>query len=139
MPVDHDFIGTGWAFPTAADRDRRHRAGRARARAGRGDAAHPADLPGRAADAARVRLPACATSCSAASTTRRPSELTAEVTPVAAALGATGRRRTQSTCTPDADSHELLFIDIQYAVKDTNDRRNLVFPFYTIPDDGSDY
>ena len=30
-------------------------------------------------------------------------------------------------------------LDIQYAVKRTNDRRNLVFPFYTIPDDGSDY
>jgi uncharacterized protein len=26
-----------------------------------------------------------------------------------------------------------------YVVKRTNDRRNLVFPFYTIPDDGSDY
>ena len=41
--------------------------------------------------------------------------------------------------TPDIDGHELVFIDIQYAVKGTNDRRNLVFPFYTIPDDGSDY
>jgi hypothetical protein len=41
--------------------------------------------------------------------------------------------------TPDVDSHELVFIDIQYAVKGTNDRRNLVFPYYTIPDDGSDY
>jgi uncharacterized protein len=33
----------------------------------------------------------------------------------------------------------LLYIDIQYRPKDTNDRRNLVFPFYTIPEDGSDY
>ncbi|BCB88714.1 GPW/gp25 family protein [Phytohabitans suffuscus] len=33
----------------------------------------------------------------------------------------------------------LLTIDIQYTVKETNDHRNLVFPFYTIPDDGSDY
>ena len=37
------------------------------------------------------------------------------------------------------DAHDLVFIDIQYAVKGTNDRRNLVFPYYTIPDDGSDY
>lgn len=28
----------------------------------------------------------------------------------------------------------LLYIDIDYVVKATNDRRNLVFPFYTIPE-----
>ena len=39
----------------------------------------------------------------------------------------------------DRADHGLLYIDIQYTVKDTNDRRNLVFPFYTIPDEGSDY
>lgn len=33
----------------------------------------------------------------------------------------------------------LLYIDIRYVVKGMNDRRNLVFPFYTIPEDGSDY
>ena len=32
-----------------------------------------------------------------------------------------------------------LLINIEYQALDTNDRRNLVFPFYTIPDDGSDY
>jgi uncharacterized protein len=41
--------------------------------------------------------------------------------------------------TPDVDDHSLVFIDVQYSVKGTNDRRNLVFPFYTIPEDGSDY
>ncbi|PPK67656.1 GPW/gp25 family protein [Actinokineospora auranticolor] len=40
---------------------------------------------------------------------------------------------------PDPDDSSLLYIDIRYVVKDTNDRRNLVFPFYTIPEDGSDY
>jgi Bacteriophage baseplate protein W len=40
---------------------------------------------------------------------------------------------------PDPSDEGALYIDIQYLVKDTNDRRNLVFPFYTIPDDGSDY
>jgi phage baseplate assembly protein W len=39
----------------------------------------------------------------------------------------------------DPTDPSLLYIDIRYQVKDTNDRRNLVFPFYTIPDDGSDY
>ncbi|GAA4425708.1 GPW/gp25 family protein [Actinokineospora soli] len=40
---------------------------------------------------------------------------------------------------PDPDTAGTLFIDIRYRTKDTNDRRNLVFPFYTIPEDGSDY
>ena len=43
------------------------------------------------------------------------------------------------TVTPDPDDRALLYIDIQYTPKLTNDHRNLVFPFYTIPDDGSDY
>jgi len=40
---------------------------------------------------------------------------------------------------PEPDDHATLYIDIQYTIKHTNDRRNLVFPFYTIPPDGSDY
>jgi uncharacterized protein len=39
----------------------------------------------------------------------------------------------------DQQDRNKLYIDILYAVKLTNDWRNLVFPFYTIPDDGSDY
>jgi phage baseplate assembly protein W len=45
----------------------------------------------------------------------------------------------QVIVTPDPDDASLMYIDIQYTPKDENDRRNLVFPFYTIPDDGSDY
>lgn len=41
--------------------------------------------------------------------------------------------------TPDPHDRGLLYIDVQYTPKATNDRRNLVFPFYTIPEDGSDY
>jgi Bacteriophage baseplate protein W len=40
---------------------------------------------------------------------------------------------------PNRRDEGLLYIDIQYRIKETNDRRNLVFPFYTIPEDGSDY
>ena len=40
--------------------------------------------------------------------------------------------------TRDAAEASLLRINIFYQPLDTNDRRNLVFPFYTIPDDGSD-
>jgi uncharacterized protein len=41
--------------------------------------------------------------------------------------------------TRDRADPSLLRINILYQPLDTNDRRNLVFPFYTIPDDGSDY
>jgi phage baseplate assembly protein W len=34
---------------------------------------------------------------------------------------------------PDPDDPSTLYIDIKYAIKDTNDPRNLVFPFYVIP------
>jgi len=35
----------------------------------------------------------------------------------------------------DESRPSLLYIDITYAVRDTNDPRNLVFPFYVIPDE----
>lgn len=35
---------------------------------------------------------------------------------------------------PDEANPGLLYIDIGYVVKATNDTRNLVFPFYTIPE-----
>lgn len=33
----------------------------------------------------------------------------------------------------DADDAALVYIDIRYRINDTNNPRNLVFPFYTIP------
>jgi hypothetical protein len=33
----------------------------------------------------------------------------------------------------DARESNLLYIDVRYSIKATNDRRNLVFPFYVIP------
>jgi hypothetical protein len=41
--------------------------------------------------------------------------------------------------TQDPHDASTMRIDIEYRPLDTNDRRNLVFPFYTIPDDGGDY
>ena len=37
----------------------------------------------------------------------------------------------------DAADHGLLHIEIDYRVRSTNDRRNLVFPFYVIPREDS--
>lgn len=41
--------------------------------------------------------------------------------------------------TPGGDERNRLDIEVIYRIKHTNDMRNLVHPFYTIPDDGSDY
>jgi phage baseplate assembly protein W len=35
---------------------------------------------------------------------------------------------------PSDDAESTLWIDVSYTVKATNDRRNLVFPFYLIPE-----
>jgi phage baseplate assembly protein W len=35
--------------------------------------------------------------------------------------------------TADADEASTLWIDVRYTVRSSNDRRNLVFPFYVIP------
>jgi len=39
------------------------------------------------------------------------------------------------TVTIDGTDRSLLYIDIRYAVKASNDLRNLVFPFYVIPEE----
>jgi phage baseplate assembly protein W len=40
------------------------------------------------------------------------------------------------TATPAPDDASLVLIEIDYRVRDTNDRRNLVYPFYVIPEEG---
>ena len=39
---------------------------------------------------------------------------------------------------PSADLPTLLNIDITYVIKGENDERNLVYPFYTIPEEGEE-
>jgi phage baseplate assembly protein W len=39
--------------------------------------------------------------------------------------------------TPDEGRPEVLLIDIEYAIRGTNDPRNLVVPFYAIPGEGT--
>ena len=51
-------------------------------------------------------------------------------------LGAADRRRRTSSSRSTRATTALLYIDIRYRIRDTNDRRNLVFPFYVIPGDG---
>ena len=35
----------------------------------------------------------------------------------------------------DGEDRSVLYIEIAYTINSTNDRRNLVFPFYTIPEE----
>ncbi len=39
---------------------------------------------------------------------------------------------------PDQDTAEVVNISIAYEIRQTNDTRNLVFPFYVIPQDGEE-
>ncbi len=39
------------------------------------------------------------------------------------------------TATADPHDHTLVQIEIDYRIKATNDRRNLVYPFYVIPEE----
>ena len=39
----------------------------------------------------------------------------------------------------DATTEGKLLVELEYRVRKTNQQDNLVFPFYTIPEDGSDY
>jgi phage baseplate assembly protein W len=41
--------------------------------------------------------------------------------------------------TVDSWERNKLYIDVTYTIKGENDKRNLVFPFYSIPEDGTDY
>ena len=41
---------------------------------------------------------------------------------------------TDVAVTPDPSSPSTLLVDVAYVVRTTNDQRNLVFPFYSIPE-----
>jgi len=137
MPVDHDFVGTGWAFPpqlTAAGSIAMVRRERELEEAMRiilltypGERSMRPDFGSRVRDFVFRSI---------------DEEMT---TALAFEVGQSLQRWeprvdiVKVTATPDVDQHELIYIDILYAVKGTNDRRNLVFPYYTIPEDGSDH
>jgi len=133
----HDFIGTGWAFPPTVD----DRGGVAMVSGDREleqaiqiiVTTYPGERPMRPKFGCRLRdfVFRSADQSTAA-------ELAMEV------------RNAVRQWEPRVDVHEVrvtsdpiernrLNVEIVYVVKLTNDRRNLVFPFYTIPDDGGDY
>ncbi len=137
MPVDHDFVGTGWAFPPQLNASggialvRRERELEEAMRIIL--LTYPGERPMRPEFGSRVRD----------FVFRSVDE---EMTTALAYEVRTALQRWEPrvnvakvTATPDPDEPQLVYIDIQYAVKGTNDRRNLVFPYYAIPEHESDY
>jgi phage baseplate assembly protein W len=135
--MTHDFVGAGWAFPLGVDA----RGGIALARLDQELeqamrlilATYPGERPMRPDFGSRLRdyvfRPA---------TIDTAAELANEVEN--ALLRWEPRVDVESVnVTVDPEERNRLYLDVNYTVKGTNDRRNLVFPFYTIPDDGSDY
>lgn len=135
--MSYDFVGAGWAFPLAVDA----RGGIALARRDQELeqamrlilATYPGERPMRPGFGSRAR-----DYVFRSATIDTAAELAHEVQ--TALLRWEPRVEIEYVnVTIDAEEHNKFYIDISYRVKGTNDKRNLVFPFYTIPDDGSDY
>ena len=132
-----DYIGAGWAFPLRTN----SRGGIALVRREQELeeamrlilATYPAS--GRCGRSSAL---ACATGCSAAPTPSRSPASRSRSGPPSSG-GSRGSISKNVRVTRDGAVGNKLLIDIEYQALDTNDRRNLVFPFYTIPEDGSDY
>ena len=135
--MTHDFVGAGWAFPLAVDA----RGGIALARRDQELeqamrlilATYPGERPMRPEFGSRLR-----DYVFRSATVDTAAELANEV------QNALLRWEPRVVCeavnvTVDPEERNRFYIDVYYTVKGTNDRRNLVFPFYTIHDDGSDY
>jgi phage baseplate assembly protein W len=135
--MTYDFVGAGWAFPLAVDA----RGGIALARRDQELeqairlilATYPGERPMRPDFGSRLR-----DYVFRSATIDTAAELADEVQK--ALLRWEPRIVVDAVnVTVDPDEHNRLYIDLYYSIKGTNDRRNLVFPFYTIPADGSDY
>jgi phage baseplate assembly protein W len=135
--MSYDFVGAGWAFPLGVDA----RGGIALAR--RDEeleqairlilATYPGERPMRPDFGSRLR-----DYVFRSATIDTAAELSLEVEN--ALLRWEPRIVVEAVnVTVDPQERNRLYIDLHYTVKGTNDRRNLVFPFYTIPNDGSDY
>jgi uncharacterized protein len=129
--MEHDFIGAGWAFPV--DVDARGAIALARGTDELEQAmrlilmTYPGERPMRPAFGSRLRdfIFEGATLGNAAAIESVVREALRRWEPRV--------NVTKVDVTPIAAEAGLLYIDISYIVKSTNDRRNLVFPFYTIP------
>jgi phage baseplate assembly protein W len=135
--MSDDFVGAGWAFPLGVDA----RGGIALARHDQELeqamrlilATYPGERPMRPEFGSRVR-----DYVFRSVTVDTAAALSNEVQ--TALLRWEPRVDVESVdVTMNPDDRSTLYIDVEYKIKGENDKRNLVFPFYSIPDDGSDY
>jgi phage baseplate assembly protein W len=133
----HDFVGAGWAFPPAVD----ERGGIALVTRERELEqamqiillTYPGERPMRPAFGSRLRdfVFRSADQSTAAELALEVQNAIRQWEPRVDVIDV--------LVAPDDIERNRLDVEVIYAIKHTNDRRNLVFPFYTIPDDGSDY
>ena len=127
-----DFVGSGWAFPVGVDST-----GQIALARGSHDIeqamrlilmTYPGERPMRPRFGSRLRdfVFEGATWENAAAVAAEVRASLAQWEPRAAV--------TDVVVIPEADDPGVLSIDIAYVIKGTNDPRNLVFPFYTIPE-----
>ena len=127
-----DFVGAGWAFPLRTDATggialvAREREIEEAIRLILGTA--PGERPMRPEFGCRIHdhvfAPANAATAGPAGLRRAGG---------ARPVGAADRRRRRRGVSFDAADAGVLYIDINYRIRGTNDPRNLVFPFYVIP------
>ena len=127
-----DFVGSGWAFPVGVDST-----GQIALARGSHDIeqamrlilmTYPGERPMRPSFGSRLRdfVFDGATWENAAAVANEVRASLAQWEPRATV--------TDVVVIPEADDPGVLSIDIAYVIKGTNDPRNLVFPFYTIPE-----
>ena len=127
-----DFVGSGWAFPVGVDST-----GQIALARGSRDIeqamrlilmTYPGERPMRPSFGSRLRdfVFDGATWENAAAVANEVRASLAQWEPRATV--------TDVVVIPEADDPGVLSIDIAYVIKGTNDPRNLVFPFYTIPE-----
>src|SRR6516225_3024666 len=129
-----DFIGSGWAFPARVDATGEVALARGTKLLEQAMrlilSTYPGERPMRPEFGSRLRdfIFAGATLDNAAAIANE----------VLHALERWEPRADINDVTLSLDDAELgkLYIDIKYTIKATNDMRNLVFPFYTIPENG---
>jgi len=131
--MDKDFLGRGWAFPVGVD----SRGGIAMA-SGQEDIEQSIRIILETAPGERVMRPEFG--CGIHNLVFAPNSPTTAGLVAYHVQEALGRWEPRIEVEavdvrPDRDRDSLLLIAIRYTVRKTNDHRNLVFPFYRIPEE----
>ena len=131
--MERDFLGRGWAFPVGVD----HRGGVALT-GGEDDIEQSIRVILETAPGERVMRPEFG--CGLHRLVFAPNSPTTAGLVAYHVREALGRWEPRIDVervevNPDPQHEAVLMIDIRYRIRSTNDRRNLVYPFYRIPEE----